>query len=128
MSGSTCSTTGGRWKRTYPGAGCLKLASWRRAPKMSRRLSSLISSQTSNWIKTRTEPCKALFWAVDGAWVEAVTDFGATVVGFASSIGSGFLLCYGGRKPLRGGLVSCLLSQKRGWMGSWLLTSFFTVV
>ena len=41
-----------------PGAGCLKLASWRRAPKMSRRASSLISSQTSNWISTSTEPCK----------------------------------------------------------------------
>src|SRR5208282_479968 len=44
---------------------------------MSRSESRLISSQTSNWISTSTEPCSALFWALFCATFWVTTAAGA---------------------------------------------------
>src|SRR5258708_14734811 len=138
MRGSTGSTTRAGSNRTYPGAGCLKLASCRRAPKMSRNASRLISSQTSNWISTRTEPCSDLFWAMaaDGADVGARA--GTATVEFAVSIESAFCFsallklvrcdpqCDGDRKPLRRGQVSMWsIVPERGWDWQWAYKSIF---
>src|ERR1700675_1888958 len=138
ISGSTGSTTGARSKRTYPGAGCLKLASWRRAPKMSRRASRLISSQTSNWIRTRTEPCSDLFWEVDADWAGVGTGMGAMTVEFAVSIK--FQLSAISSSELRGAICGatdkaatvrpqclCLLSQKAGRMGSGQVSLYLSI-
>src|SRR5450755_297930 len=55
---------------------------------MSRSESRLISSQTSNWISTRTEPCSVLFWAMAADWVGIGAGAGTKRLGFAVSIRS----------------------------------------
>src|SRR6266481_3949422 len=94
---------------------------------MSRRASRLISSQTSNWISTRTEPCRDLFWAMAGDGVDVGAGTGTGVdtmrVEFAISIRSAFwfgsLNCgdhgaTGDRKPLRCGQLSMSIVPETG--------------
>src|SRR5208282_5435670 len=91
---------------------------------MSRSASSLISSQTSNWISTRTDPCSDLLVAM----AAEVVDVGSRRL--AVSIGSSFLLfcCsasgrglrrLGDGKPLRGGLVSMSIVPEIAQVGQW---------
>src|SRR5271157_4817323 len=76
---------------------------------MSRRASRLISSQTSNWISTSTDPCSALFGEMEADWADAGVGakVGAKTVEFVVSIGRPTVYVY-----------YRLLSQKEDRIGS----------